>query len=195
MFKRKTALSSVPPHEDFRTEFGFRKLYENNVNKLFTICYSRTGKREDAEEIVHDVFRSVWERRHEIVDEDHSVEKYLARAIKIKVIDYYRQQERSQRNMAIATEDYCGYANCTDDQLHMTELKGRLTELVDQLPCRCRQVYQMSREQGMTNQQIASALLISEKSVESHITKALSRLRQNLTDYSYCTLLLLSFLG
>ncbi|MEM9671874.1 MAG: RNA polymerase sigma-70 factor [Cyclobacteriaceae bacterium] len=184
---------SASYNNNFRTESGFRWLYEENVKKLFVISYSRVSDREEAEEIVHDVFRSVWERRYEITDEEGSIKKYLVRAVKLKVIDYYRKQERNRRNMAIATEDYCGHANCTDDQLHLNELEGRLTELVDQLPCRCRQVYQMSREQGMTNQQIASTLLISEKSVESHITKALSHLRQNLTNYSYLGLLLLGF--
>ncbi|WP_192348766.1 RNA polymerase sigma-70 factor [Algoriphagus sp. Y33] len=178
---------------DFRTEAGFKKLYERNVNKLFTICYSRIRNREDAEEIVHDVFRSAWERRELITNENGSIEKYLVRSIKLKTIDYYRKVAQETLPLNCELEDVCGYGNCTDDQLHFAELQDKVSILVDQLPCACRQVYQLSREEGFTNREIASKLLISEKTVESHMTKALAHLRKNLMPYATPAVLLISF--
>ncbi|MEQ6118102.1 RNA polymerase sigma-70 factor [Reichenbachiella sp. MALMAid0571] len=178
---------------DFRTEAGFKRLYEQNVNKLFTICYSRIRNREDAEEAVHDVFRSVWERRKLITNENGSIERYLVRSIKLKTIDYYRKVAQETVSLDCELEDVCGRENCTEDHLHFAELQDKVSILVDQLPCTCRQVYQLSREEGFTNREIASKLLISEKTVESHMTKALAHLRKNLTPYVTLALLLVSF--
>jgi len=169
---------------DFRTEAGFKRLYEQHINKLFTICYSRIRNREDAEEIVHDVFRSVWERRDLITNENGSIERYLIRSIKLKTIDYYRKAAQETLPLTCELEDVCGHENCTDDHLHLEELQDRVSMLVDQLPCTCKQVYKLSREEGFTNKEIASRLLVSEKTVESHITKALAHLRKNLIPYA-----------
>lgn len=177
---------------DFRSEAGFKFLFESNVNKLFTICYNRIHNREDAEEIVHDVFRSVWERRWQITNENGSIERYLVRSIKLKTVDYYRKVVPDTLSLNCELEELCSYDNCTDDQVHLAELQNKVASLVDQLPCTCRQVYQLSREEGLTNKEIASKLLISEKTVESHMTKALAHLRKNLAPLTTLTLLLIN---
>ena len=64
-------------------------------------------------------------------------------------------------------------------------LKEQVNVLVDTLPCQCKRVYKMSREQGLNNKEIASALLITERAVEYHIAKALQMLRANLTPYRH----------
>ena len=54
---------------------------------------------------------------------------------------------------------------------------------VNQLPDKCRSVYELSRIENKTNKEIAQYLDISEKTVENHLTKALKRLRLNLGHY------------
>ncbi|WP_449437221.1 sigma factor-like helix-turn-helix DNA-binding protein [Pedobacter steynii] len=54
---------------------------------------------------------------------------------------------------------------------------------MDQLPCRCREVYRLSQQQDLNNKTIASALLISEKTVEYHLYKAISFIRTNLEPF------------
>jgi RNA polymerase sigma factor (sigma-70 family) len=55
--------------------------------------------------------------------------------------------------------------------------------LVETLPAKCKSVFKMSREQGLSNREIASVLLISERAVEHHITKALKTLKANLAHF------------
>ena len=106
MLRKKKEHTANQFHNDIRTERGFKNLYENQAPRLFTICYKRIGVREEAEEMVHDIFKSVWERRMAIVDQDNSIEHYMARAAKLKVIDHYRKQERQKRIMHLVKQDY-----------------------------------------------------------------------------------------
>lgn len=177
-------LKDSDTHLDFRTKKGFSHLYERHARKLFTICFSRIQNREESEEIVHNLFQSIWERRNEIVNEDGSIERYLVRAAKLRTIDYFRRKTNKANLETSDLEDHYGAENRTEDHYLYNELKNKVESLVDQLPRTCRKVYQLSREKGLSNKEIASVLLISEKTVESHMTKALSHLRKNLTEYS-----------
>ncbi|MDO5976336.1 RNA polymerase sigma-70 factor [Flavivirga jejuensis] len=174
---------------DFRTQKGFDTLYEGYARKLFTICYSRIQHREDSEEIVHDIFRSIWERRNQIYNTDGSIEKYLIRATKLKTIDFFRKKHRQALHHVEDMELLSDVVNTTEDDYAVAELQTKVDTLVEQLPKTCKTVYLLSREQGLSNKKIASQLVISVKTVESHMTKALRYLRENITEYSYTVLL------
>ncbi|MEM0938744.1 MAG: sigma-70 family RNA polymerase sigma factor [Bacteroidota bacterium] len=173
-------------HLDFRTKKGFGILYEQHARKLFTICFGRIQNRVESEETIHNIFQSIWERRNEIINEDGSIERYLVRAVKLKTIDYFRRKTSKTNLETFDVEDHCGAENLTENYYLYNELKDKVEFLVYQLPLPLtfRKVYQLSREKGLTNKEIASMFLISEKTVESHMTKALSHLRKNLTEYS-----------
>jgi len=59
----------------------------------------------------------------------------------------------------------------------------KINNLVESLPHKCREVYKLSREKGLNNRQIASRMLISEKTVENQITKAMHFLQNGLKPY------------
>ncbi|MEM9720056.1 MAG: RNA polymerase sigma-70 factor [Bacteroidota bacterium] len=177
---------------NFKTRKGFDLLYETYAPKLFAICYSRIQHREESEEIVHDIFQSVWERRDKISDVEGSIERYLIRAAKLKTIDYFRKQNRQAIFLTDEIEKLFINEYATENEYNLIELKVRVAELVDQLPNTCKTVYKCSREQGMSNKEIASKLLISEKTVESHITKALKHFRRNLAEYAGPIVLLIA---
>jgi len=133
--------------------------------------------------MVQDIFKSLWERREKL--ELENVGNYLIRAAKFKTFEYIRNKVSQQKHLCIKHQE-CSYAsNCTEERVHYNNLREKVNVLVDTLPCQCRRVYKMSREEGLSNKEIASALLISERAVEYHITKALSVLRLNLSGYKF----------
>ena len=71
----------------------------------------------------------------------------------------------------------------TEKHVAFNFLTKEIASLVEKLPERCKLVYRLSRENGMNNRQIASSLLLSEKTVENQLTKALSFIRQHLAAY------------
>lgn len=163
-------------------EQGFEHIYRNCWKSVFGIIFNYTRDEEIAEEISQDLFASLWERRDKIIIKT-TVEQYLYRAAKLEAFDYLRTSNSHREHINCALQNQCGSYNCTEEQVLFNELNGNISLLVAELPCRCREVYRLSQDQGMNNKSIASALLISEKTVEYHLYKAISFLRNNLQEF------------
>ncbi|MGD1895071.1 MAG: RNA polymerase sigma-70 factor [Cyclobacteriaceae bacterium] len=177
-FLRKTKKAEF----DLRTPRGFEQIYQTYSEKMYKIGYSQTGDAEVTREIIQDIFTSLWERRKKL-NIQGAIEPYLMRALKYRVIDHFRSQTKREHHQQQATVNYCESDNCTEEEVAYRELKSNITALVDQLPAQCRRVYQMSREQGLSNREIASMLLISERAVAYHVAKGTAFLQGKLRSY------------
>lgn len=179
MFFKK--LKSANEADLIKTVQGFEIVYRKYFERLYTICHHSLGDEDAAQNIVQDVFRSVWERR-DVIDITGFLENYLVRAVKLETIDYFRKRALQSRHEEFVLHHSTDFSNCTEESIFLNDLTEQVTLLVDQLPAQCRQVYKLSRERGFSNKEIATELLISEKTVESHITKALAFLRLQLSE-------------
>ncbi|WP_442589287.1 RNA polymerase sigma-70 factor [Pedobacter sp. AW31-3R] len=159
----------------------FETVYHMYWEKIYAICYNNIHETEPAKEMVQDIFKSLWERRAEL--ELGNINNYLIRAAKFKAFEYIRNKVSQQKHICNKFEGCSHSSNCTEEKINYNNLKEKVNVLVDTLPCQCRRVFKMSREQGMSNKQIASSLLISERAVEYHMTKALGVLRVNLSNH------------
>ncbi|WP_316746644.1 sigma-70 family RNA polymerase sigma factor [Pedobacter gandavensis] len=158
-------------------------MYRDCWKSVYGIIFHYTRDEEIAEEISQDLFASIWERRKKIILKT-TIEQYLHRAAKLEAFDYLRTSNSHREHINCALKSICGSKNCTEEQVFFNELNGNLNQLVAELPCRCREVYRLSQDQGKNNKTIASLLLISEKTVEYHLYKAMNYLRNNLQEYS-----------
>ncbi|MCD0488398.1 RNA polymerase sigma-70 factor [Pedobacter sp. MC2016-14] len=177
----KNSIASTGGHIRINVQ-SFETVYNMYWEKIYAICYNNIREIEPAKEMVQDIFKSLWERRENL--ELENVNNYLVRAAKFKTFEYIRNKVSQQKHVCIKQQDCSHSSNCTEEHIHFNDLKQKVNILVDTLPCQCRRVYKMSREQGLSNKEIASSLLITERAVEYHITKALSVLRLNLSNYS-----------
>ena len=160
----------------------FETIYNQNWEKLFGICYYHIQDNDLANEIVQDIFCSLWERRNSL-EIQGPIENYLTRSAKYKVIDYFRSKASQQQIISVNEIELCDKHICTENQVLYHSLTERLGILVDTLPCQCQQVYRLSRERGFNTKEIASQLLISEKTAKNHLNKALNFLRLHLREY------------
>jgi len=164
---------------NIRTVEGFEQAYNLYAAKMYAVCRGQIRCKEVAEGMVQDIFRSLWERREKI-ELQEPLEHYLIRAAKLKVIDYFRKKQRYEKHVACAFHEYCFSDNCTEEALAFNELHQKIAQLVDVLPCHCREVFTLSWEDGLSNKEIAEKLGISIKTVEYHMSKALSFLKSRL---------------
>ncbi|WP_147300432.1 RNA polymerase sigma-70 factor [Dyadobacter luteus] len=170
--------------QDMISREWFEQVYKQYVKKLCTICYNVVGDEEVAREIVHNVFLSVWERR-DVLDLHSDIEHYMVRAVKLSSLEHLRTSVIRQKHLSIIASRQNSQANTTEQQIGFSELKSRIELLTSELPPQCRQVFNLSRDKGLSNKEIASLLNISEKTVEAHLSKALKYLRSQLNEFTF----------
>lgn len=162
------------------SEPALSALYLRYWSKLLAVATNRLDDAEEAEECVQDVFFRLWQRRKEL-KLSHSLATYLAVAVKYRVINAMDKQYRIRNRMKRFLPEVPQHAVfSTEDYILEKELQETITASINKLPEKCRIVFKMSREQGLTHRQIASELDISEKTVEAHISKAIKDIKNNL---------------
>jgi len=162
---------------------------------LFSIYYARLNNfaknvvKDDviSQDIVQEVFVKVWENRSEI--ESLNLEAFLFRLVRNRCIDYIkhlkvvnnRMQEIqiSSKYEELFRIDFIGNEPYV---LIETELKTKIEKTIQILPGRCREVFIMSRMDGLKNKEIAEKLDINIKNVERHLNRALQSFRKNFSE-------------
>ena len=169
-----------------RATEAFRELYERFAKKLYRLAYQKTTKTDTAEEIVQEVFVSVWEKRHDLMV--GNVEHYLLSAVRYQVINHLRTvvvqrkfEEPNERDLLVTEGEVFS--------LTVQDLQTALEQALEGLPERTRQVFKMSRYEYLSHREIAQQLQLTEKAVEYHITQALRHLRTHLRDFLLVLLL------
>ncbi|GAB3267189.1 RNA polymerase sigma-70 factor [Larkinella harenae] len=163
----------------FITEKSFKRLYDLYAKKLFQLCQYYLNDREEAREIVHDIFRSLWERREEL-EIRQSPEHYLTRSAKLKINRFFRDRAVQAKHLQRVGSGLVVSDNTTENMVLFEQLSEQITTILATLPFTTQRIFRLSREEGLGNREIASLLQLSEKSVEYHITKSLALLRSGL---------------
>lgn len=164
---------------------AFTEIYKRYWQKLFTVAANKINDLEEAREIVQNIFISLWNRREQL-EIKGTLGNYLAVSVKYRVINVLDKQNNHQKYLDSLTAS--DIDDSTQQWLEFMELKERLAILVAELPEKCRLVFELSREQGYSQREIAEKLEISEKTVEGHLTKAIKTLRTGLNNF-FLTLL------
>lgn len=154
-------------------ESAFTEIYNRFWKKIFSIAYNRLSELETAEDIVHDVFASLWANRNKT--EIDSLENYLATATKYMVLSKIKRKLRD-RNY-IATTQPLHEVFAIEDSLHYKRILEILKNEVEKLPEKCKLIFKYSRDDGMPAKQIAKVLHLSPKTVENQLNKALKHLK------------------
>lgn len=153
------------------------ELFRRHYADLCRVALRFVNNEQEAEDIVQELFVSIWEKRDTQRDDLVSVGPYLRRATRNRSLNYLRDQKRipvdgGEVPITIATPDQA------DAALEQDELRNQIHGAIDALPERCRLVFVMSKIEDMTHKEIAGALDISPKTVENQMTRAYRYLRQ-----------------
>jgi len=157
-------------------EGAFTEIYNRYWAVLFNVAANKTGSLAEAEELVQDLFLDIWNRRTTI-DITSNLRAYLAVALKYRVINLLARRQRKARFEQYAGKKMSIADSSTEQWLGFHELNERISRLVAELPDKCRIVYQLRKEIGYSQREIAVHLQISEKAVEAHVSRALKALR------------------
>ena len=167
-------------NDNFISEENFESLFRSYYADLVSFASHYVEDWEKADEIVQDTFSNIWAKIHETHIRT-TAKSYLYGAIRHaclneikhgKVIQKHLNYEKSHFEEAFAV-----------DFLEFSELKIKVQKALEELPAKCREVFELSRFDGMKYQEIATHMDISIKTVERHMGKALKVMRDRLGHY------------
>jgi RNA polymerase sigma-70 factor (ECF subfamily) len=165
---------------------AFKMLYNRYWKKMLVKAYAQLQSYTIAEEVVQDAFINLWKRRHTITLK-YTFHTYIASVVRYEVMT--QLAKKNKQPLYIDDLEIPAVADHSTQQwLDFDELRSQIESLVDTLPDKCRLVFKLSRDKGLSDKQIAESLTISPKTVEAHISKALKTLRLSLNNFICLTL-------
>lgn len=164
------------------SEETFEQMFDAFYQRLCAFAAGIVGSKDEARQVVHDVFLKIWQRRKEWTVH-RSLKAYLYQATRNQALNY---AESSDRRLAVeqTMEDSKKPARKTkrtaEDQFRQTELAESIWDAIDRLPERRRTAFILHRQHDMTYSDVAEVMGISKKTVEHQMGHALKTLREEL---------------
>ena len=151
---------------------AFDEIYQRYAEKVYQDAYRVLGDAEASHDLTQEVFVSLWTKRQTQVA---CLSSYLYGMTRNQVFKHLRRSKISRTHLARITQ--LTSENCTEQMVNLSQLQAQYAAGVNDLPARCREVFQLSRNEHLSTQEIANRLCISPKTVENQMTKALKHLR------------------
>ncbi len=172
----------------------FEFLFSEYHQSLCYYAYRFVSDVTVAEDLVQDVFFDLWKNK-EKVDLSFSIKPYLYKATYNKSIDYLRKnnmrEEKWKQTELINRYNPENYIIEQEETLHLKEMQKEIQHCISKLPPQCKKIFQLSRNKGLKNKEIAEILNISIKAVEKQISKALYEIRSQLRGQGFLQIILL----
>lgn len=160
-------------------EKAFRLLFEKYWDDLFRIAIKRLHSKEDAKDILQDVFLSLWNNIEsiEVVD---SLGGYLYTALRNKIFNHFEKHHLRLRKLMEQPYIPVESEETILSAFTAKELKEHIAAEVAKMPEKMRHIYLLSKEVRLSNTEIAELLNLSNQTIKNQLYNALNRLRQSL---------------
>lgn len=168
---------------------AFNALYELYAPRLFLFCYKYCKSREDAEEIVQDVFVKLWQNKKAITNNE-TLKYWLYKVARNKLINLYRLRINSpvfEEYVAICNQQRLAESR-TEERLEYDDFCKLLKDAEQHLSVTQQKVFNLSRFEQLSIDEISEKLSLSTQTVKNQLTLALQVLRKHLQEY--CCLLI-----
>jgi RNA polymerase sigma-19 factor, ECF subfamily len=164
-------------------EKAFRKLFEDNIQKLIYFVFAIVKSKDIAQEIADEVFIRLWKNRENAVN-IRNIKVYLYIAAKNTALNYISRKAFEQITEPLTDIDITiNSEQVPDKQMITAELFNKIHEAVNSLPPRCKIIFKLVREDGLTYKEVSDILNISENTVDAQMVIAAKRIREKIKLY------------
>ena len=163
---------------------AFEAFFDLFYLRVKNFAFGMIKNEDNAMEIAQNVFMKIWMNR-ENLSTDLSLSSYIFTIARNEIHDYFKSQyyflnyQESLRDADINREYEI------DSEYNINEIKEIVSRTVEKMPAQRQLIFKMSREEFLSNDEIANKLGISKRTVEKHISLALATIKKNLSDFMF----------
>lgn len=156
---------------------AFEEIYNRYSKNMFFYAMNIFKKKDVCEDLIQNVFTDFWVKRKEV--KITNLKSYLFQSVKFQIFNHIRNQKISSEDLSrLHIIDIS--ANLTQ-KIEFDELQKIINDQITRLPERCKLIFMLSRYEQKSNKEIASQLGISIQAVKNQISKAIKKIRKNLS--------------
>lgn len=164
-------------------EDAFCELYANYKSRLIYFAMRFLKSREYAEDIFQDAFMVIWQSRS-FIDPNASFSSYLYTIMRNRIFNQLRDLSNQETLKQQILSQAIDFTDDTKNDVLVNDLQQFISQAIQKLTPRQREIFKMSREQQMSHKEIAAALGISVNTVQESISTSLSTIRTYLVKNS-----------
>ncbi|MCK5209701.1 MAG: RNA polymerase sigma-70 factor [Cyclobacteriaceae bacterium] len=177
-------ISKITQEDDQR---AFRFLFDYYYPKLINYSRYLLESKSAADEVISNVFIGIWNNRTSI-NKIEKFDSYVFRSVKNKCLSYLRDMHRLQfEELNIEDSKLIKSVRSPESALINEELREEILKALDNLPPRCRLVFELIKQDGFKYKEVAELLDVSVNTVENQMGTAMSKLRAKLKHFSFST--------
>jgi RNA polymerase sigma-70 factor (ECF subfamily) len=156
---------------------AFALFFNYHWPQVYSTGLRLTKSPEKAQDLAQDIFIKLWENRHKLIEikEEDAYIYILSRNV---IFDFLRKKVFDTENIEALIDYFEDSTITAQEKLEYNELENILKSAIDQLPGKVKDVFMLSRVDGLTHEQIAHQLSISVVSSKTYIVRALQDIRK-----------------
>jgi len=160
---------------------SFDSIFKKYNKKVYYFALSYLKNKEDAEDVVQEVFMNLWRYRDQI-NEYYVFSKYLFKITYNATCKKFRKQASDKKQMEEVIKNIILEDNSTNIEIEYNNLLETANLLIEKLPSRQKRIFLLSTKEQLTNEQISLQLNISKKTVDNYLAMAKTFLRKSISD-------------
>lgn len=160
---------------------ALEEIYKRYSESVFLAAFRKVRSKEVAEELVQNIFISLWAKREQA--QISKLEAYLHTAVRYQVIDYIRSKILRERYSQFAKDQLNIDESASESRLLLQELSIAIDNTIKKLPQKTQEIFRLSRYEHRSVKEIAQSMNLSEKAVQYHVTQSLKFMRLHLREF------------
>jgi len=161
-------------------EFAFKHVFELYKSRVYSFVVKFVHSKADAEEIVQDTFFTIWQKRDTLPNIEHP-RNYIYTIVRNKTYNYLNQASKNQKILAQIWANMQIEGNNIEDLTNFKDSELLIKQGLQNLPQQKQQIFKMSREEGLSHEEIAAQIGLSKSRVKNIIVETLKYLRHHLS--------------
>jgi len=172
-------------------EAAFSEVFYHYTGRMHAFIKKMVRTDEAAEEIVQDVFMSLWEHREKLLEIDNYA-GYIFTIATNKTYNYLKSKAREENKVDELFKLRKDFTNNTLESIDLHETQQLIDQWIEQLTPQKKLIYKLTRESGLSHDEIAQQLNISKNTAKNHLVETLRYFRENLKKSQAISILAIS---